>query len=256
MTYYGFITVRTDSSRLPQKALQDIAGKPLIVHIIERAKTIKGLDGVVLCTTKREEDNVLEQIASEQGILCYRGSLNDKLERWRGAARNVNADYVITIDGDDPFCDPALVETAIHQIEKDHPDFVEAPKELAIGGFTYAFSREALEKVCEIKNSEDTEMMWVYFTDTGLFTTTTLAVSDTELLTPLRLTLDYPEDLEFFRTIFKELSIETNTVPLHDIMLFLKGRPDIVAINAFRHEEWLKNQQAKTKLELKKTPLS
>jgi spore coat polysaccharide biosynthesis protein SpsF len=252
MTFYGFITVRVDSTRLPEKALLPLGEKRLIDHVIERAKSIKGLDGVVVCTSDRPQDDVIEAIANEHKVLCYRGSLNDKLERWRGAAERFSADYIITLDGDDPFCDPALVEAAIAQLQEKKPDFMEAPENLAIGGFTYALSRTALEKVCEIKDTEDTEMMWTYFTDTNLFSCTVLDVKNPVVLTPFRLTLDYPEDLEFFSKVFKELSITTNTVPLHDIMLFLKERPDIVALNAFRHEQWLANQKAKTKLKLKK----
>jgi spore coat polysaccharide biosynthesis protein SpsF len=252
MKFHGFITVRVDSSRLPEKALLRIGKKRVIDHIIERAKSIKGLDGVVVCTSDRPQDDVLETIANEHGVLCYRGPFADKLERWRGAAETFETDYIITLDADDPFFDPALIEAAITQIKREQPDFLDAPKDLAIGGFTYALKRSALEKVCQMKDTEDTEMMWVYFTDTGLFTCTTLEIENATLLTPYRLTLDYPEDLEFFRKIFDELSIETNTVPLHDIMVFLNERPDIVAINAFRHEEWLANQKAKTKLKLKK----
>ena len=32
-----------------------------------------------------------------------------------------------------------------------------------------AFTFTALQRVCELKDDSDTEMMWVYFTDTGIF---------------------------------------------------------------------------------------
>jgi spore coat polysaccharide biosynthesis protein SpsF len=252
MKFHGFITVRVDSSRLPEKTLLRIGKKRVIDHIIERAKSIKGLDGVVVCTSDRPQDDVLETIANEHGVLCYRGPLEDKLERWRGAAETFGADYIITIDGDDPFCDPELCETAIAQIREERCEFLQAPKDIACGAFTYGIKRTALEKVCEIKDSSDTEMMWVYFTDTDLFKVSTLQVPHPIFLdTSVRLTLDYPEDLEFFRQVFDDLSIETNTLPLREILLYLKKNPKVKEVNFFRQGEFLANQAKNTHLKLK-----
>ncbi|MEK9184633.1 MAG: hypothetical protein AAB866_00520, partial [Patescibacteria group bacterium] len=109
----GVIAVRTSSTRLPQKALLKIGNYNLIERIIERAKTIRGLAGVVMCTSEKPEDDILEKIAKKQGVLCFRGSLEDKLARFLGAAVKFKADYLIMLDGDDPFCDPELVELAV-----------------------------------------------------------------------------------------------------------------------------------------------
>ena len=58
-----FITVRTDSTRLPNKALKHIMGRPVIEMIILRAKQVKKADCVVLCTTTRPVDDSLILIA-------------------------------------------------------------------------------------------------------------------------------------------------------------------------------------------------
>ena len=75
------ITVRTGSTRLPQKALLEINGKSTIVHLINRLKQSKLANDIILCTTTLKEDNVLEDIAIANGINYYRGSITDKLER-------------------------------------------------------------------------------------------------------------------------------------------------------------------------------
>ena len=62
MNCFGFITVRTASSRLPQKCLLSIRGKRVIEHVIDRAKLINGLASVVVCTSMEPEDDVLEVI--------------------------------------------------------------------------------------------------------------------------------------------------------------------------------------------------
>jgi hypothetical protein len=50
-------------------------------------------------------------------------------------------------------------------------NFIEAPDNPICGSFIYGFFVKALEQAYEIKASEDTEMMWIYFKDTGLFRT-------------------------------------------------------------------------------------
>ena len=64
-------------------------------------------------------------------------------------------------------------------------------------------------------------------------------------------TLDYPEDFEFFKTVFEHFNCMNNDVPLRDIVAFLNNNPQIPQINSFRQEEFLANQKKKTKLVLK-----
>ena len=247
-----FITVRTDSSRLPNKAVLHFLGKPIIELIALRTKLVRGVDEVVLCTTERPIDDELVNIAERTGIKYFRGNLNDKLERWLGAARQFNIDCFATMDGDDPLGDPELVEVAINQMEIDNRDFIRAPKGMICGAFTYCIRTSALEKVCAIKGTDETEMMWVYFEDTGLFRVADLDVTDPIFFDDgIRLTLDYPEDFRFFTTIFEHFGCKDNDVPLREIVPFLRLHPEICHINAYRQKDFIENQKRKTKLIVK-----
>ncbi|MES2059975.1 MAG: hypothetical protein V4438_03015 [Patescibacteria group bacterium] len=252
--YIGLITVRTSSSRLPQKALQSIGSRSLIEHVIDRAKLSleKGLSNIVLCTSTEPADDVLEQIAKENNIDCFRGSNLDKIDRWRGAAEKFGADYAITIDGDDPFCDPELVELAINQIEESSPDVITADNSAYVcGGFTHGISTKTLQAICEMKASEDTEMTKPYLIESGKFSVAMLYVPEIFKGHKARLTLDYPEDLEFFRAVFQEMKMEKNIAPLRDILEFLNSHPEIMDINLFRQGDFVANQKKAEKLELK-----
>lgn len=247
-----FITVRSDSSRLPNKALLPILGKPSIEMVILRAKLVRNADIIVVCTTERTVDNNIVQIADRCGVQYFRGSLDDKLERWLGAAKKFEIDCFVTMDGDDLLCDPELMEIGIEQLMSKDVHFIEAPKGLICGSFTYGLTVEALEMVCNIKDTNDTEMMWVYFKDTGLFKVATLMVEEPIFFDEnIRMTLDYEEDFIFFKTIFEYFDNVNNNTPLRDIVLYLKKHPEIVQLNAFRHQDWASNQQRKTKLVLK-----
>ena len=247
-----FITIRKDSSRLPNKAVREILGHPVMELIIKRAKLAKNFDDVIICTTTRPIDDEIEEIAKRNGALVYRGSLRDKLERWNGAAKAFGIDYIVTFDGDDLFCEPKLLDMGAEQIETRGLDFIEAPQGLICGAFTYAFTAKALDKVCEIKASEDTEMMWTYFKDSGLFNTGVLEnVPAIYFSDEIRSTLDYPEDFEFYTNIFEHFQCEENDVDLADIVKYLREHPEIAKINIGRQQEFLANQQAKMHLVLK-----
>jgi spore coat polysaccharide biosynthesis protein SpsF len=247
------ITVRTDSSRLKNKALLKILGKPTIELVILRAKLVKNSDEIILCTTERPLDDEIVGIAEKCGINYFRGNLEDKLERWLGATQKFNIDYFVTMDGDDLFCDPELIELSIKQMQATNCDFIRAPKGLICGSFTYCIKTLALEKVCRIKDTSDTEMMWTYFEDTGLFNVLDLNIKNKIFFDEnIRLTLDYPEDYEFFSKVFNSLKCENNDVPLSEIVKFLKNHPEIIAINSFKQQDFLDNQKRKTKLVLKK----
>ncbi|MCR4329093.1 MAG: NTP transferase domain-containing protein [Candidatus Roizmanbacteria bacterium] len=253
--YIGVITVRLLSSRLPEKALLTLAGKRVIDHVIERAKVslTKGLSHVVVCTSIEPEDDTLEQIAKQHGVGCFRGSLLDKIERWRGAAEQFGADYIITIDGDDLFCDPEMIATAIAQVEKNGADVVTADTpEYVCGAFTHVIATKAIQKICEVKDTSDTEMTKPYLIESGLFKVELLETDSVFKDPKVRLTLDYPEDYEFFKKVFEEMKMESNTVPLRDILHFLNTRPDVVAINFSRQQDFAQNQKRLEKLELKK----
>ncbi len=247
-----FITIRKDSSRLPNKAVREILGHPVMELIIKRAKQAKSFDAVVVCTTTRPIDDEVEEIAKRNGALVYRGSLKDKLDRWNNAAKTYGVDYIVTFDGDDLFCEPKLLDMGAEQIETRGLDFIEAPEGLICGAFTYAFTAKALDKVCSIKASDDTEMMWTYFKDTGLFRTGVLEnVPEIYFSNDIRSTLDYPEDFAFYTKVFEHFQCEENDVDLADIVLYLREHPEIAKINIGRQEEFLANQKAKTHLVVK-----
>ena len=247
-----FITVRSDSTRLPGKALLPILDKPTIEMVVLRAKLVTTADAVIVCTTERAIDDRIVQIARQNDVLFYRGSLDDKLDRWLGAAKRFNIDCFATMDGDDLLCDPELVGMGITQIRENNVDFIEAPPGLICGSFTYAIRTKALEKVCSIKDTTDTEMMWVYFKDTGIFNVATLTVADNVFFDhDIRMTLDYEEDFQFFNRIFEHFNCIENNISLREIVPYLKKHPEIIKINASRHDDWAENQQRKAKIVLK-----
>jgi spore coat polysaccharide biosynthesis protein SpsF (cytidylyltransferase family) len=248
-----FITVRSGSSRLPNKCLLEINRMPVIQHLIRRVKRSKLKDKIILCTTKLKADDTLCRIAKRQGIDYFRGPVEDKLMRWQDAAKKFKVEFFVTADGDDLFCEPELIDLAFAQYKRSHPDFIEA-KNLVCGAFTYGIKAQALYKVCKIKGSDETEMMSVYFTQTGLFKIEKLSGVPRIFKRPeLRMTLDYQDDFKFFSAVIRHFIVrKKENFTLRDAILYLDKHPEVVKINQYLQKKFLANQKAKTKLILKK----
>lgn len=243
------VTVRTGSSRLPKKVLAEVfPGVRALDFLLARLKSSSEADLVIVCTTQLAEDDVIVEIANSHGVKVFRGSVEDKLDRWLNACKEYGVTTFVTADGDDLLCEPLLIDRALRKLGQSNLDFIEAPQ-APCGAFTYAIRFDALNAVCQIKKSSDTEMMWVYFKDTGLFQLGELEI-ESEISRPqYRMTLDYVEDLEFFRTVIRYFEGRAD-VPMFEVIKYLDENPHVVNINSFRQEEFLINQANRTHLEI------
>jgi spore coat polysaccharide biosynthesis protein SpsF len=241
-----FITVRSGSKRLPQKCFKKIGGRATIELLIDRVKQSRRADTIVLCTTSLPEDEALSMVSFWNGINCYRGSVEDKLARWQGAAHEYGVDFFVTADGDDLLCDPELIDLAFEQHERTGADFIKADG-LVCGAFTYGIKTSALDRVCEIKGTTETEMMAGYFTDTGLFKVEELdGVPDEYRRPEIRMTLDYEDDLSFFKKVFGHF--KGQGFNLSDIIHYLDKHPAVVQINQYLQAQFLENQRRNTRM--------
>lgn len=250
MNTFAFIPVRLSSTRLPSKALLKIGTKPCIQYLIERVKSIKQLDGIVLCTTKNTIDDKIVDFARKMNIDVFRGSEIDVLERFKDAALEFGVENIVNIDGDDILCEPKFIDLTIDELKKSDVDYV-AWKNLPLGTTPVGIKAQALIKICNQKNTKNTETGWgKFFTDTGLCTVKILTSKNSELTYPdIRLTLDYPEDYKLFEQIIKNVKEPFN---LKDIIKFLLERKDILELNKGVKEIYWKNFKKKTtKLKMK-----
>lgn len=240
MKVYGFITVRTGSSRLPGKCLLKFGDGNVLKHVIRRARFF-GFEPLV-CTTILEEDNIIEEIAQKEGCLVYRGSVKDKLQRWLAACKKFDIKSFHTIDADDPFFDGELGQSSFHLLQGGY-DIVYPSNRIYIGGVGYSLTRDIIEKACSIKKSDDTEMMWYYIEKVPGLRKIELPVPDARIAS-IRLTLDYEEDYWILLTVRRILGAKATRREIED--LFLRN-PDLHKINWFRNEEWKKIQEERGK---------
>lgn len=118
------ILARWSSSRFYGKALANVAGKPLVDHVIDRARRIRRVDDLVLATSTDAVDNRIAEHAVARGISVFRGSLNDVANRVLSCARCRGWTHFARINGDCPLIDPALIDKAINMLTGSKLDMV------------------------------------------------------------------------------------------------------------------------------------
>lgn len=227
------------SSRLKKKCLLPFGDGNVLEHVIRRAKFF-GFDPVV-CTTDQKEDDIIEEIATNEDALCFRGSSKDKLKRWLDACNKFKIEAFHTIDADDPFFDGESDQKSFDLLLENDYDVVFPPKNTYVGSVGFSIKTDLIRKACEIKTSDDTEMMWYYLEKVPDFKKVEFSVTDVKA-TNIRLTLDYKEDYWMLHTVLRMLGPNAKREEIED--LFVRN-PDLYKINWFRNKSWKQGQLAK-----------
>lgn len=228
------ITARLGSTRLPRKMLRDLAGAPVIIHVISRVQEASRPDEVVLATTREPQDDALADIAAHIGVRVVRGPSEDVIARWLQTARETDADLVVNVDGDDVLCDPSFIDRVVDCHTATRADYITV-QGLPLGAAPTGYSRRALERVCALKDEDSTEGQGRFFADPEIAAPGVISAPCALRHDSARMTLDYPEDLEFFAAIVRELG---HSPQLQSVVELLHRRPEIVAINSGRQAEY------------------
>lgn len=233
------LVARTSSTRLPGKVLARLHGKTILEHLVDRLRLARKADVVVLCTTTLASDDPLEAVAPALGIGCYRGEPDDVPARLLGAALQLGAEFFVATEGDEVFTDADYVDQVIECYEKTGADYIKISG-LPIGSWVSGVKVSALEQVCRIKPEGASDSWGQYLVETGDFRAVTVAASpplpsfDPEL----RMTLDYPEDLEFVKAVFDRLYAPEQVFGLKDVVELLHRNPELIAINKHLNTEY------------------
>lgn len=117
MKAIGMIPARLGSRRLPDKALVDILGLPMIVHTCKRAAIAKQLDEVYLAT----DSDKIREVAEAHSIKVIMTSPNHTCgsDRIAEAIQNISCDIVVNIQGDEPLVYPDHIDAIVQSLKED-----------------------------------------------------------------------------------------------------------------------------------------
>lgn len=120
----AILQARMSSARLPGKVLKPLLGEPMLARQIERLKRCKLIGRIIVATSSSADDDAIERLCIKIGVDCFRGSLDDVLDRFYRAAHSYLPAHVVRLTGDCPLADPDLIDAVIRFYRKGRFDYV------------------------------------------------------------------------------------------------------------------------------------
>jgi 3-deoxy-manno-octulosonate cytidylyltransferase (CMP-KDO synthetase) len=148
----AIIPARIDSSRFPAKMIADATGKPLIQYAWEVAKKAYSVTDVYIATDSEE---IADRVRQFGGEVIMTGEHPNGTSRIAQAVQDLDCDFVVNMQGDEPELDPRVIDTTIEIIgesvmataacvlQEDEIANVNVVKALVEGDFAVDFSRQA-----------------------------------------------------------------------------------------------------------------
>ena len=124
MNFGIIIQARLGSTRLPRKILKEFHnGKTLLETVISNLQKVSGAK-IIVATSVNPNNDELESFLKERGITVFRGSEDDVLSRFIGAAEENNVDGIVRICSDNPFLDWHGVAALIEKAKTSDADYI------------------------------------------------------------------------------------------------------------------------------------
>ncbi len=226
------VPVRLSSSRLPRKPLLDVAGRTALQRVTDRARACPGVEVVVVATTTDAADDPLAEHAAACGLAVHRGPVRDVLRRLAEAAAAHALDVVVEVDGDDLLCATEYMARGVEHLLATGADFVSFAG-LPLGATPNVVRGAALAEAVRRKRYDDTETgIFRFLLESGRFRVEKPAATDPRHVhETVRMTLDYPQDLAFFRAVHERLDAQPGWT-FADLVALLRAEPALVALNA------------------------
>ena len=233
MKIVAIIQARIGSTRLPDKVSADIAGQPMLAHVVNRTRRAKALDAVVVATTTQPADDAIVRVCQKRGWPYFRGSEEDVLDRYYQAASAFLADVIVRITSDCPLIEPEIIDKVVDEFRHYSPavDYVSniLTRTFPQGLDVEVMSFDALKKAWQ----EDDNPAWrehvtpYIWRHPEKFKIRNIA-NDMDY-SYMRWTVDTIEDLTFVRHIYDYF--KNDTFSWRDVLHLLEMHPEWMEIN-------------------------
>lgn len=237
------IQARCGSTRLPNKVLMDLCGKPALQRMIERVQRSKKIDEVMVITSIEKSNLDILKLCSEIGIRCGVGSENDVLDRFYQTAKLLKPNCVIRLTADCPCFDARLLDLALEEM-KDDTDYCGMISESFADGLDFEIIKYSAIKRAwrEAKHSYEREHVTQYIIHHPELFTLQNFESPIGYFGNHRWTVDEKEDFQVVELIYRHfLKMGHENFGYDEILDFLKDNPDIERTNAmYSRNEGLK----------------
>lgn len=229
----AILQARMSSRRLPGKVLKPILGRPMLAMQIERLRRCGQIDHLVVATSLDATDTAIAQLCDAEEVPCYRGSLDDVLDRYYQAARLFQPSYVVRLTGDCPLADPYLIDEIIKFCRDGGYDFVSNaiertfPVGLDAAVLRYSVLEQTWQEATLPAEREHVTQYIRHHPERFKIGTYTNSTNRSHL----RWTVDEPADFSFVNAIYERLYPDNPGFRSDDIYQLLEREPDLLEIN-------------------------
>jgi spore coat polysaccharide biosynthesis protein SpsF len=230
----GIITqARATSTRLPAKVLLTAAGRTYLEHHLERL-TATGLP-VIVATTTNVDDDPIVILTEKLGLPVFRGSEQDVLSRFAGAASQYELDGVVRVTSDCPLLDPAVVAAGVDRwrAEDDESLYLSNCLERTYPrGMDYEVFSTArlLEADAKATLQADREHVTSYLHQNRGGDVRLLNLPWSGGGAQYRLTLDTEDDRQLLTALYEKYDADARNCA--DLVAILDQHPELAALNA------------------------
>ncbi|MDP9048636.1 MAG: glycosyltransferase family protein [Bacteroidota bacterium] len=243
------VQARMSSGRLPGKVMMPILDESLLFRMIERLRMIRHEAQIIIATSQESIDDIIEQEALTMGVTCFRGSLNNLLDRHYQVAKQTGADVVLKIPSDCPLIDPKIIDDVLgfYFDNKNKYDYVSNlhPATFPDGNDVEIMTMDCLEQTWKeatrpLELEHTTPFIWENQDKFRIGNVVWDTGKDYSM--SHRFTIDYEEDYQFVKRVFEELYPDNPGFTCKDILNLLEEKPDIYNINArYAGVNWYRN---------------
>ena len=232
MKVVAIIQARMSSKRLRGKVLMQLAGIPVLEHVVQRVSYCKTINQVVVATSSDISDDDIETWCIDHKVECFRGNLSDVLDRFYQAAKYYQAEAIVRITADCPVIDPAIVDEVVEGYQVGSFEFYGLAGEFPDGLDCTVFSFSAIERAWnEAALPSEREHVGPYIEkNPEIFKSGALVKF--KRMSHHRWTLDEPDDFKLLSFIFNELYEKGSIFYTHQIIKLLEINPEISNINS------------------------
>jgi spore coat polysaccharide biosynthesis protein SpsF len=249
------VQARMSSTRLPGKVMMPILGESLLARMVERLKMIRHKALVVIATSEQSADDSIEREATHIGVPCFRGSLNNLLDRHYQAGKKYDADIVLKIPSDCPLIDPRIIDKVL-DFYFENPgkyDYVSNlhPATFPDGNDVEIMTMACLEKTWQeatkkLELEHTTPYIWENYQNFSIGNVIWSGGKDYSM--SHRFTIDYEADYLFIKRVYEELYHANYNFSCDDVINLLEKKPEIYGINArYAGVNWYRNHMDELK---------
>ncbi|MDM5303688.1 spore coat protein [Bacillus subtilis] len=225
------IQARMGSTRLPGKVLRPLGSNRLLDILVHRVRKSafyqKDRDNLVIATSDKETDDILEAHCVKYGFRVFRGSEERVLDRFVQVIKAVKPTVVIRLTGDNPFVDPELLDFMIAAHLDQGADYTYI-RHTPLGISGEVVSAKLLTDISRIQALEDQyqEHVTLYVRNhPDLYRVQFIEAPEQFRAPQYRLTIDTKEDYESIKALYQKAGERTD-VSASELINLLNRNPD------------------------------